>query len=230
MAENEPKKLLPAYVSYKSFSRFLKSLQPGHLPSRIDKAVLTGMSGSVQSAMTNSLEFLGLMDAGGKPTVRLEALAGTSGADYADKLGETLRVAYKFLFEDGIDLARATTGQIQEAFRKQGVGGSTAVKSIAFFLSAAKDAAIPISKYVKTPAAPKPTTTRKAAPRATAEDDDAGDDDDTVVGPSLPNVDPALIGLLMRLPPAGEVMPAKDRERFLGAFAALMSVLYLDDE
>jgi len=232
MAETEVKKSLPPYVSYKSFSRFIKGLQSGHLPSRIDKAVLTGMSGSVQSAMTNSLEYLQLIEAGGRPTKALEDLAGATGPEYSEKLKGIVESSYGFLFDDGLELSRATTGQIQEAFRRQGANSSTGIKAIAFFLAAAKDAGITISKYVKTPSSPKPQAARKAAQRA-AEEDESSDEQGDAGQPSnnMPNnIDPALAGLLMRLPEPGETMSKKDRDRFLSAFSAVLAVLYPEDD
>jgi hypothetical protein len=234
MAEQNLKVATPAYVSYKSFVRFINGLRD-HLPSRIDRSILAGMSGSGQSALIGSLEFLGLIDQGGKPQPALEDLIALSGAQYNAKLKELLTASYGFLFEGGIDLKRATGSQVHEAFRKKNVQGSTAIKAIAFFLAAAKDAAIEVSKHVKPPGAIRSPTQRRAGQRGAGRLEDGGEEEDEDQGQGggagLPSdVHPALAGILMQLPPSGETLSKRDRDRFMKAFEAVLTLVYPTDD
>lgn len=230
MADQDNRKPLPAYVSYKSFNRFIKGLRDSHIPTRIDRSFLTGMSGSAQSALQGALLFLGLMDTSEKPLPALEGLVAAEGADQAGRLKEILLKSYPFLF-NGIDLRRSTSGEVIEAFKKQSVSGSTAAKAIAFFLAAAKDAGIEVSKHVK-----PPTVVRTAGPKrsnARSVDDDAGDDEgqnDRGSAGVSPDVHPALAGILMQLPTPGQSFSTKSRERFMKAFEAVLTLVYPDDE
>ena len=235
MAEQNSKMATPAYVSYKSFIRFINGLRD-HLPSRIDRSILAGMSGSGQSALIGSLEFLGLIDQGGKPQPALEELVTLNGAQYSAKLKELLTASYGFLF-DGVDLKRATGSQVHEAFRKKNVQGSTAIKAIAFFLAAAKDAGIEVSKHVKPPGAVRSPTQRRAgqrgAGRLNEEDGEEEEEEEQSRGggAGLPSdVHPALAGILMQLPPSGETLSKRDRDRFMKAFEAVLTLVYPTDD
>ena len=57
-------------------SPFLRRALASHnqLPDQIDRAVLSNLSGSVQSSMIKTLEALALIDAAGKPTKALRDL------------------------------------------------------------------------------------------------------------------------------------------------------------
>lgn len=231
MAEQTSNTPTPAYVSYKAFSRFINGLRDGHLPSRIDRSILGAMSGSGQSALLGTLEYLNLIDAQGKPQPGLEQLVTLSGAQYNAKLKELLVGSYGFLLQ-GIDLKRATGAQVHEAFRKQNLQGSTAVKAIAFFLAAAKDAGIEISKHVRPPAIVRSTAQRRPGQRgnvrgAEDEDEDEEAERQSAGGASFaPDVHPALAGILMQLPPPGETLSKKDRDRFMNAFEAVLTLVY----
>lgn len=227
MADQDSRKPLPAYVSYKSFSRFIKGLRDTHIPTRIDRSFLIGMSGSAQSALQGALLFLGLMDSTEKPTKALEAFILATGHEQGVKLKEMMLLAYPFLF-DGIDLKRSTSGEVQEAFRKQGVSGSTAAKAIAFFLAAAKDAGIEVSKNVKPPSVVRSAGTKRLASRVVDDEDD--DEAQNNGGGFTPDVHPALAGILMQLPAAGQSFPVKSRERFMKAFEAVLTLVYPDDD
>jgi len=151
MGEQEGKLKIPAYISYKTFCNFISGLRESGVPAQIDKSMMSAMSGSAQSAMLGSLEFLKLIDSKGKPAPELQQLVDSSDNDRGPLLRTVLEGSYHFLFLGTIDLKRATTKQVEEAFRSQGISGSTIVKCIAFFLAAAKDAGIQISSHVKTP-------------------------------------------------------------------------------
>jgi len=234
MAEQNSKIATPAYVSYKAFVRFINGLRD-HLPSRIDRSILAGMSGSGQSALIGSLEFLGLIDQGGQPQPALEELITLNGPQYNAKLKELLTASYGFLF-DGIELKRATASQVHEAFRKKNVQGSTLIKAVAFFLAAAKDAGIEVSKHVKPPGVVRSPTQRRTGQRGAGRlDEEDGEEEEEEEqsrgGAGLPSdVHPALAGILMQLPPSGETLSKRDRDRFMKAFEAVLTLVYPTDD
>jgi hypothetical protein len=145
----------PAYISYSYFLKFHNDLRDTHVPPQIDRSVMSKASGSQQSAMMQSLKFLGFIDANNKPTELMKRYAQASDEQRGAVLKAVLKDAYAFVMSEDFDLATATGHMVAEKFREQGVGGSTASKAIAFFLAAAKDAGVKVSPLVKPPAAPK---------------------------------------------------------------------------
>lgn len=232
MATAEDKKLLPPYASYIAFTRLLDTLrQDGHhLPDQIDRGVLSGMSGSAQTSMLKTLEAMELIDKAGRPTKALRDLLppqrGTP--QFKAQFKPIVENTYGFLIDAGINLKTATTNQVQSAFRTQNVTGSTVSKCIAFFLAAAKEAGIEVSKYVRTPPMAEVTTKRRsAAARSTAiDDEDDGDDAVREVIQFTADLHPALQGVLRTLPAPGESMTIKERERFMKAFEAVLSLAH----
>jgi hypothetical protein len=235
MANAEDKKILPPYASHKAFERLLDSFRgDGHLPDQVDRGVLGTMSGSGQSSMLKTLEALGLIDGASKPTRTLRDLLthAKGSAEFKAKLREILERAYPYLFGSGINLKTATTNQVQGAFREQNVTGSTISKCIAFFLSAAKDAGVEISKYVRTPPmADVGSKKRSTSPRNVApDDDDEAEEAIPTANRLIDDIHPALAGLLATLPAPGQPMSEKARVRFLAAFEAVLSFAHPDEE
>ena len=70
---NEQKRVAP-YAAWRTFRSFLGELATKGTPSRIDHTVITGRSGSVQSAIRKTLQFLDLTDAENVPTQKLTRL------------------------------------------------------------------------------------------------------------------------------------------------------------
>ncbi len=162
MIDETEKPMTPAYIPYKTFTRFINWLHGTHIPTQIDKSMMSKMSGGDQSAMISALKFLKLIDSDGKPSQQFIQLIESNEETKSSLLKTVLERAYPFIFEDSIDLKRATTKQIEEAFKGQGASGSTVVKCIAFFLAAAKAADLEISPFVKTPL-PVRNASRRAA-------------------------------------------------------------------
>ena len=151
MNEDKTKPLSPAYIPFKTFINFINGLRDVGVPTQIDKSIMRGMSGGAQSAMMKALEFLRLVESDGKPTKELTQLIESEDNNRRPLLQAVLERAYPFLFSNSINLKRTTGAQVEETFRAQGVSGSTVVKCMAFFLTAAKAAGIEVSQHVKTP-------------------------------------------------------------------------------
>jgi len=234
MAEADPKKTFPPYISYKAHSRFLDGLRDHALPAQIDRGVLSGMSGSVQSAMLKSLESLALIAKDGKPTKQMQDLLkhASGSPEYKERLRDVLEATYPYLFDDAIDLKTATTNQVQAVFRAQGVSGSTVAKCIAFFLSAARDAGIEVSKYVRTPPMAEMGVKKRASSGRIGAVQDEDDEDEDELLELSPGIDlhPALLGVLATFPAPGQPMTNKSRETFMRAFDAVLSLAHPVDD
>lgn len=186
MTESESKRPTPAYVSYKTFTNFINSLQESGVPSQIDRSMLKGMSGSAQSAILGSLEYLNLISKTGNVLPKFHQLIDAEEKERAAILRAIVEASYPFLFSGSIDLKRATTKQVEDEFRKNGVSGSTVVKCIAFFLSAAKAAGVAVSPHVKTPTVMRTPSTKRvsgaAANSGASEEDDEEQEVETPPG------------------------------------------------
>jgi len=178
MAENEQKALVPAYVPYKSFTNFINGLRENGVPGRLDRSVMRGLSGSAQSAIQKSFEFLKLTDLDGKPTPLMRKLVAAEGEDRKALMKQMLQGAYDFVFDEPNFLEEATGHMVADKFRAQGVSGSTVTKTVAFFLAAAKDADVKVSPHVRPPQPPRNTVKRAGKKKGREDDFDLSDDQD----------------------------------------------------
>ncbi len=147
-----PQKAVPPYVSYKSFINFLDNLKPQAIPQRIDRSVkvFQTMSGSLQGQLKAALIYLKLITQNGNTTPALENLVRSEeGIQREEALKNVLIPAYPFIFENGLELERATHRQLEERFDKTGANRDTVRKCIAFFLKAAHGAGIKLSPHFK---------------------------------------------------------------------------------
>jgi hypothetical protein len=151
----------PPYISYRTFSNFLNELHARGLPSRIDRSVMAHKSGTIQSQLLLTLNYLGLLRRSGQPTQQLKQLIESQDQQRQEVLRGILKTAYEFVFSSDIGLQTATSDQVEELFQKTGASGETVRRCIAFFLAAAKDSGIPISGYIK-PHKGKRSTVRKS--------------------------------------------------------------------
>lgn len=138
----------PPYLAYRTFRTFIESLKQQGIPSRIDRSVMPTLSGSNQAAILAALKYLRLITQEAKPEPVLGELVESEGAERQRVLGEVLKKAYSFLFEE-LDLKRATAEQFLESFRQTGASGDTVRKCASFFLSAAKEAGFELSPYLE---------------------------------------------------------------------------------
>lgn len=151
MNEKEaPKKILPPYVPYRTFINFLDNLKQG-IPQRIDRSIapFKSMSGALQGQIRLSLEYLNLITDSGDTTPALSNLVHSGETERKQTLKDILMRTYPFIFENGLDLERATHRQLEECFAQTGATGNTLRKCVAFFLNAAKGAGIKLSPHFK---------------------------------------------------------------------------------
>ena len=149
----------PPYLPYTTFKNFLASLKAGAIPSRIDKSLLDRYSGSIQSWLISALKFFGFTDESGKPLPALESYIESEDQERKKLWREIFDKAYGPL-TSGLDLSRATPGELSERFAAQGLSGETLGKCHSFFAAAAEDADVALADHLKVRA--KPSGPRKS--------------------------------------------------------------------
>ncbi len=170
----------PPYIPFATFEAFIEALHNTTIPPRIDSSVTPTMSGQMRGALTSCLVFLGLMDRDRNVTSSLKPLVDSVGTDdWRPALSTVIMPAYLPII-GGLDLARATGGQLTENFReKGGVDGQVLEKCVRFFLSALDSGGLAYSPHFKTRGAKtvrkrngtKPKTSQKKTEPRTDDDD-----------------------------------------------------------
>ncbi len=171
---------MPPYVSFRTFKTFMQDLHEHDIPQKIDKHVLRRFSGTVGNQLMTALRFLDFIDGDERPTDNLRALSRAfQTPEWNAGLGEMLRSQYAAVFSE-VDLATTTPPQVHKAFRSA-YGGNDAVlkKSETFFLQAAKEAEIPISKRI-TIVSRQPVTGPRKRSGSRAEDEASDTDEGSI--------------------------------------------------
>jgi Family of unknown function (DUF5343) len=161
--EVSPSTAVPPYVPYRSFRNFTDSLKQG-IPGRIDRSVMSSMSGAIQSQLTAALRYLGLIKPTGQPTEMMARLVNSEGPERIKVMREIVTTSYRFLFDD-FDVKRATPRMLEEQFAAMGASGGTLSKCMNFFLAAAKEAGIETSPHLKSQRGPRQGRIRQRGTR-----------------------------------------------------------------
>jgi hypothetical protein len=143
------RKHLPPYVSYRTFYNFLVRLEQ-HMPSRIDRSYWGDLlSGSTGIQLMAALRFLNLIDANGKPTDYLKKLVAAKAELRTQLLNNITNEAFAFVCKSSLDLGSATYSQLQEVFHNTfQLTDDVSRKCVKFFIDLAKDASIPLSPFI----------------------------------------------------------------------------------
>jgi len=213
---------VPPYLSYKTFSSFIQGLKVG-IPTRIDRSVLNTMSGAVQGHLMSALRYLSLVSPHSVTTDKLSTLVNSDGAERERVLSAILKESYPFLFNDpSFDLQRATTGQLEEAFRKAGASGETIRKCVAFFLAAAKAAGIPVSPHIKTSGITRSPSNRSKKAVAAIGTSDLPPQPDGFLASTVPPLASWSQMLLAKFPSFDPAWPDDVKAKWFESFERLM--------
>lgn len=195
------KKPTAPYISYATFKNFLERLRGQVTPERIDKSLMSTFSGAVQNQLISTLRFFDLIDANDIPRPNMLKATSLEGKELAFFWHELLTSSYPFIFNNGMDLKRATQNSLFECFTKLGFRSDTARKSMTFFIAAAESAGVELSPFLKKPRGPKVGVRRTRKPSivekqisSTQIDSHGGQQQATHVDPWLskfPNFDPS---------------------------------------
>lgn len=239
MTIEQSQERLPPYVSYKTWSKLLDGLVT-FLPDVIDSSYYAGLlfSGSSAKKLRTALRFLGLINNSSVPTEQLQRLVRASRGEgqeiKATVLRDVLQNAYPTLFTEDFNLKRVTLGQLAVRFEELGAKGNIQRHCISFFLHLAADAELELSPHLagrsrlgigrKSIVLKSRERRRKATLAGTLEGVQVGKGE----GLNLPELDPALVVLLKRLPKSGTVWEAGEKTKFKKAFEAILDVVYPD--
>lgn len=140
------------YMPFPALEKFVRSLKGTALPDKIDRSLMSKMSGGVQAQLRATLRYFSLVDALDAPTPQLRAWIEAIDTPSAKSvLSPIVSTAYAELTRD-LQLGSATTGQLETAFReKGGVSGSALTKAARFFLAAHAAAGIAVSPHFRPP-------------------------------------------------------------------------------
>jgi hypothetical protein len=206
----------------------------GGVPPRVDRSYLDRHSGGTQTQLLAALKSLDLIEPDGTVTPALTALVEDPD-NRAEHVQEVLRAKYHEVVRLGE--INGTQGQLEDEFSHYGVTGDTRRKAIAFYMSAAEYAGIPVSRYWKVPKHSPPFTNRrprvtrvtKGVPSFAPAPQSAGTGRPLKVGrsnqaPESPPlvVDRALLAWLEKL----DTWPEDERRAWLETFNAIFTGLY----
>jgi hypothetical protein len=138
----------PVYAPYATLISALDNLRTHGIPSTgiIDKSLWDTQSGAVQSQLLLAFRFLGFIDDQNRVLPVLPALVKASPDERKALLKPIIEQKYQSVISLG--LATISQGQMEEAFRKFEVSGSTLVRAIRFFVKACQECGIQISKRI----------------------------------------------------------------------------------
>jgi hypothetical protein len=149
MSTDTAKHPLPPYAAFATLKNFTAAFRTTGLPSRIDKTVMSKLSGAAQSRVTLALKYLGLVNPDGTPTNKLTVLVTGKEDEVKKQWSDLARVSYAFVFRDGFKLESATVAQLNERFDAiEGLSGDTTRKAMAFFLQMATEGGMTISPFL----------------------------------------------------------------------------------
>ncbi len=125
MSEAKDQQTTAPYASWKSFITFLELLADMGVPHRIDRTVMSRMSGATQSNIRVALAFLELTDSDGEPTdARVWRITTERARSGRIRCG-VIMTAYAPLISE-LSLETGTADQLWRCFREHGsVRGST---------------------------------------------------------------------------------------------------------
>jgi hypothetical protein len=157
----------PPYISFRTILNLVERMADEGLPPRIDRSYLSKLSGGYQGQVLAALRWLNLVDDEGRVQESLIGLV-QNPSEHGERIGVIIRERYP----EAVSLGQqnATQGQLEEEFRKSGIGGATLRKATSFYLHAAAFGGIPVSPYFKAsaPQAGRRTPQRRK-PRAKQE-------------------------------------------------------------
>jgi len=162
----------PVYVPYATLITALETLRTHGIPrtGRIDKTIWDTQSGAVRAQLLLGFRFLGLIDEQRSILPPLRPLVEATGEEQKALLKAVIEDKYRDILS--LDLTTISQGQMDEAFRKFGVSGSTLVRATRFFIKACTELGIPIAKRFSERSKPtgprkKKTTNGAASPKST---------------------------------------------------------------
>ncbi len=213
------------YASWQTLKNTIERMsKDGGVPARIDRSYLSNLPGGAQGEIQTTLKALDLVDEQLHPTDLLGRLVETAEEQRPDVVKEIVNEKYALPLGLG---PMATQSQLEDAFRKLGVTGSTLRKSVRFFMNAAKYAGITLSPHFKAPSAEPSSGRKPRKPRSITPDGGTGDEHVPVIhAPQAPILHPFIQGLVDTLPGPGTAFPSEKQEAWFDTARGIFRLIY----
>lgn len=222
----------PPYVGFRTFMNFLDWLREVGIPSRIDRSFWgERLSGATGSQVLGALRFFGLVNKNGVPDSMLERMA--SNADDRKIALRALMQRYEAAL-NGLDLERATAGELDDRFRRYGLSSHTFRKAVVFFIQAAQYCGMPLSPYItRRRRAAKANggvaqPRRRGRPPKVQVESPKGETPDAGITQDIDRLGlhPSVAALLDDLNRIGAKWDQAERDRWMGTFVAVIDYAY----
>jgi len=146
MTGSVPTSVTPVYVPYATLISALDTLRTHGIPrsGKIDKTIWDSQSGTIQAQLILAFRFLGLIDDQKAVLPALPPLVAASGEERKPILKKIIEDKYRDVVS--LDLTTISQGQLDEAFRKFDISGSTLTRATRFFVKACSELGVPMAK------------------------------------------------------------------------------------
>ena len=219
----------PPYVSFKTFLNFLDWLEEDGVPSRLDRSFWgERLSGVYGFQLMSGLRFLGLIDDSNRPHPDLENMARDRERRRSlirERLSEGYAAALK-----GLNLERASLGELEDRLRLYSIDGETLRKALAFFIHAAEYSGMPLSNYItkKSRIAKRTDGSRKRGRLSRRSSPEEGLPTDRPIIDMAPThqLHSSIEGLLADLAKTGQRWTKEERDRWVNAFITNIDYAY----
>ena len=222
----------PPYVAFRTFQNFLDWLGEVGVPSRIDRSFWgQKLSGGYGAQLMAAFRFFDLIDENGVPDPILEQIAKDK-EQRKQWLASIITKQYNNAL-NGLDLGRATIGELSERFHRYNVSGETFRRALTFFIHACRYCGIPLSPHItKRKSAPTTNgTTARPRKRGRAPKTRPTVQGQEPEGPASENIErlglhPSVEALLRDLNRIASNWNPTDRERWVQTFLAVLDYAY----
>lgn len=226
MAQDD-KAIAPPYVAFRTFLNFLDWLHEAGVPTRIDRSFWgERLSGAYGFQLMAALHFLDLVDSDNRPRPELEALARD-----LDKRKAILRGRLEESYADvirGINLEKASPGELEDGFRIYHIAGETLRKALVFFIHAATYSGITLSSHItkRTRGMRGNGAKKRGRPPKRKSPVEQQQDKPTSESPRKHDLHESINGLLSDLARIGPGWTKEERERWVNTFIANVDYAY----
>ena len=208
------------YAPPQTVLHLIKQYRERGLTTPITESVLlkASVSESLAPRTLAALKNLDLIDSEGNPTPEMEGLRRAKSDEFAPRLEAIIRNVYAEVFQYA-DPAKDDTAKISDAFRDYNPAGQR-TRMVSLFMGLCAAAGIIPEPAVRKAATASPTKKNTVTQKRSS---DSAKGADSVQRLAVPGLDPAISGLLQKLPANGARWKnAEERRQWLDVFTTVL--------